>query len=99
MNLISPQHPRPATNGHPADVTPSAHEIHYQQDAAHYVAAMIAELRMISGKAGFGKLVSALDAAYYEAYSVSGGRPRINAEGSPGALPEKISDPAEPTAG
>lgn len=50
--------------------TAVSREIHYQADAASYVAAMIAELRQISGKAGFEKLVGALDTAYYEAYSL-----------------------------
>lgn len=44
-------------------------EIKYRQDAASYVAAMLAELRHIAGKAGFDKVVKSLDAAYYEAYA------------------------------
>lgn len=42
-------------------------EIEYREDAANYITAMLAELRQIAGKAGFDKLVRALDAAYYEA--------------------------------
>ncbi len=60
----------------------------YQRDAAHYVAAMIAELRLISGQAGFDKLVAALDAAYYEAYALVEPRP---------AADEKSTPPEEPS--
>jgi len=45
------------------------HEDKYREDAAGYVAAMLTELRQIAGKAGFDKLVAAVDAAYYEAYA------------------------------
>lgn len=57
-------HPQPE-----ADAGPSAHEIKYRHDAAHYVASMLTELRQMAGKAGFEKLVTALEAAYYEAYA------------------------------
>ena len=96
MTLFNPQeHRSPATNGHAAAAAEpaSAHDIKYRQDAANYVAAMVAELRQLSGKAGFDKLVAALDAAYYEAYSLMGPR---SAAPSPGQ-PEKISDRVEPT--
>lgn len=48
--------------------TAAPHEMKFREDAAGYVAAMLAELRQISAKAGFDKLVSSLDAAYYVAY-------------------------------
>jgi hypothetical protein len=66
-------------------------DISYQADAAHYVAAMIAELRQISGKAGFEKLVGALDTAYYEAYTLIEPKPA-----APGKPAEKTSEPVEP---
>ncbi len=94
MTIFTPQQQlSPAANGHAAAAEPaSAHEIKYRQDAANYVAAMVAELRQLSGKAGFEKLVAALDAAYYEAYSLMGARPA-----APSAdQPEKISDRMEP---
>ena len=50
------------------EAAPVAHEIKFRQDAASYVAAMLAELRQIAGKAGFDKLVKSLDTAYYDAY-------------------------------
>ena len=46
-------------------------KIDYQQDAAGYIAALIAELRNLSGMAELDKLTRALDAAYYEAYAVT----------------------------
>ena len=58
MTLFNPQeHRSPATNGHAAAAAEpaSAHDIKYRQDAANYVAAMVAELRQLSGKAGFDK--------------------------------------------
>jgi hypothetical protein len=93
MSLVSPQENRtaapPAGENAPA---PSAHEIKYQHDAANYVAAMVAELRQISGKAGFEKLVAALDSAYYEAYSLMGQRPKLGT----GEAGEKNPQPVEP---
>lgn len=72
MNIhISPASQR---NGARADTpkpgAPAAplQEIKYREDAAGYVAAMLAELRQISARAGFDKLVSSIDAAYYDAY-------------------------------
>lgn len=95
MTIFTPQeHLSPATNGHAGAPEPaSERDIKYRQDAANYVAAMVAELRQLSGKAGFDKLVAALDAAYYEAYSLMGGR----ASAPSAAQPEKISDRVEPT--
>lgn len=80
--------------------TPVPHEIKYRQDAANYVAAMLAELRQIAGKAGFDKLVKSLDTAYYEAYGVldapakeTAPAPRTDVQ--PGAE-EKTSNTMEP---
>lgn len=70
MNIhAAPSGQRNATrhNGSEAEASP-AQEIKYRQDAAGYVAAMLAELRQIAGKAGFDKLVRSLDTAYYDAY-------------------------------
>ena len=53
--------------GEPAQASP--HEIKYRHDTSHYVAAMLTELRQIADKAGFERLVTALEAAYYEAYA------------------------------
>lgn len=72
--------------------TGQPHDIKYRQDAASYVAAMLAELRQIAGKAGFDKVVKSLDAAYYEAYSALDGKaapPSADAE-------EKSAHPMEP---
>jgi hypothetical protein len=69
MSLLAPQERRQRPEPQDDAAAPvSAAELHYQQDAANYVSAMVAELRQIAAKAGFGKLVTALDAAYYEAY-------------------------------
>ncbi len=46
-------------------------KLHYQQDAASYIAALLAELRNLSGMAELGKLTHALDTAYYEAYAIA----------------------------
>lgn len=77
-----------------------AQEIKYRQDAAGYVAAMLAELRQIAGKAGFDKLVKSLDAAYYDAYGAldtkareSAPQPRNGAADTP---TEKTSNSMEP---
>jgi hypothetical protein len=69
MSFTAPQ--ERTTAPHPQqepDAAASPQEIKYRHDAASYVAAMLTELRQIAGKAGFDKLVSALDSAYYEAY-------------------------------
>ena len=87
----APQRDAPGHGGAAANA-PLPHEIQYRQDAASYVAVMLAELRQIAGKAGFDKLVSALDAAYYEAYSLMGQRAAAPAA----EQPEKISDRVEP---
>lgn len=81
-------------------------EIKYRQDAAGYVAAMLAELRQIAGKAGFDKLVKSLDAAYYEAYGALDDRGREAAPAPRASAPaaaqektqEKTSEPMEPNA-
>lgn len=74
MSYITPQErhatPHQAPGHDEAASSPgSSHEIKYRLDAARYVAAMLTELRQIAGKAGFDKLVTAVDAAYYEAYA------------------------------
>ena len=74
-------------------------EIKYRQDAANYIAAMLAELRQIAGKAGFDKLVKSLDGAYYDAYGVLDGRaPEALGEAPPQGR-EKISKTMEPNHG
>lgn len=55
-------------DGGKSDTASADREITYRRDAASYVAAMLAELRQIAGKAGLDRLVMSLDAAYYEAY-------------------------------
>lgn len=91
MSFTAPQESRtaqpPQPEGEPA---PSAREIKYRHDAANYIAAMLAELRQIAGKASFDKLVTSLDAAYYEAYTVTGPRNPPKA-----SEPEKISPSRE----
>ncbi len=82
--------PRPAA---PEGTAAAAHEIKYRQDAAAYVAAMLAELRQIAGKAGLDKLVKSLDAAYYEAYGALDARAR---DAAPPDHREKISPSMEP---
>lgn len=83
----------------------AAHEIKYRQDAAGYVAAMLAELRQIAGKAGFDKLVKSLDAAYYDAYGALDAKareaapaPQNGANGAQNTPPEKTLNPMEPNA-
>ena len=71
-------------------------EIKYRQDAANYVAAMVAELRQIAGKAGFDKLVRALDSAYYEAYGALDGRLPESPPADETERREKISNSMEP---
>src|SRR6478736_2042962 len=86
-------------SGTDTDAAP-AQEIKYRQDAAGYVAAMLAELRRIAGKAGFDKLVKSLDAAYYEAYGALDTKAREATpaphNGSSATPAEKTSDPVEP---
>jgi len=71
---------------------PSAapHEIKYREDAAGYVAAMLAELRQISARAGFDKLVSSIDAAYYDAYGA------LDAKGREAAAEPRVTAPETP---
>lgn len=67
----------------------TGHEIKYREDAATYVAAMLAELRQIAGKAGFDKLVRSLDTAYYDAYGALDAKGREAAPAPRAAAPEK----------
>jgi hypothetical protein len=71
----------------------SPHEIKYRHDTSHYVAAMLTELRQIAGKAGFERLVTALDAAYYEAYAAMDNHSRQAAQ----VDSEKVSSGMEQT--
>ncbi len=71
-------------------------DIRYRQDAANYIAAMLAELRQIAGKAGFDRLVKSLDTAYYEAYGARDGRLPDAAPVPAEAPHEKISKSMEP---
>lgn len=101
MNIhAAPAGQRSATRHTGAEGDVPAHEIKYRQDAAGYVAAMLAELRQIAGKAGFDKLVKSLDAAYYEAYGALDAKARDTApaprNGSPTAPQEKTSNSMEP---
>ncbi len=93
MSFTAAQENRTAPHTQPEEESaPSAREIKYRHDAANYIAAMLAELRQIAGKASFEKLVTSLDAAYYEAYSATGSRKPAAA-----AEPEKISPAREQT--
>lgn len=97
MSYTSPQ-PRMMPQPHPppeAEAAPAAHEIRYRHDAAHYVSSMLTELRQIAAKAGFDRLVTAIDAAYYEAYGVLGAQSKSPAV-QDGDTPEKISENMEP---
>ena len=89
-----PQRPLPETEDRTAP-----HEIKYRHDAAHYVSSMLTELRQIAGKAGFEKLVTAIDAAYYEAYGTLGAqsKARCTARGGKDGVDEKIADGMEQT--
>jgi hypothetical protein len=91
--LAAARHPHPDRPERQEASAP--HEIKYRQDAARYVAAMLTELRQIAGKAGFDKLVTAIDAAYYEAYAAQ------DAHAKPAAdeLSEKLSEPMEQSTG
>lgn len=80
------------TSSRPRTKPSESLEIKYRTEAANYVAAMIAELRQISGKAGFEKLVGVLDTAYYEAYALMD--PKAKPAGQP---EEKTSTPLEPS--
>lgn len=72
------------------------HDIKYRADAASYAAAMLAELRQIAGKAGLDRLVSALDAAYYEAYGALDSHARDRVPSARDARDEKTSGSMEP---
>ena len=73
----------------------ASQEIKYREDAAGYVAAMLAELRQIAGKAGFDKLVKSIDTAYYDAYAALDPRGREGAT-APQDLP--LKQPLQKTA-
>ena len=89
MTMLSRNDARPdGVSSTPPKAVP---EIKYRMEAASYVAAMIAELRQISGKAGFAKLVGVLDAAYYEAYTLTDAKAEPQT-----ASAEKTSPRAEP---
>lgn len=100
MNIYSSP---PAARGNgrqeaaPAGAPP--HEIKYRQDAASYVAAMLAELRQIAGKAGFDKLVTSLDTAYYEAYGALDAKAREAVPASPGEADETLRQRASNVTG
>lgn len=95
MNIhASPLRHEARRTGDPAPA-PSSLALKYQEDAAGYVAAMIAELRQIAGKAGFDKLVKSLDAAYYDAYGALDAKARAAAQPPTEAGPQKISEPME----
>lgn len=79
-----------------AEAATIPHEIKYRQDAAGYVAAMLAELRQIAGKAGLDKLVKSLDTAYYEAYGALDAKAREVAPPPHKAPTEKTSNAMEP---
>lgn len=82
---------RPGPDAGPAQDRP--HQIKYRRDTSHYVAAMLTELRQIADKAGFERLVTALDAAYYEAYTAMDSHARPHAE----RVREKVSPAMEQT--
>lgn len=67
MSIATPQAQPKSHRREPEPAAPSANDITYRHDAAHYVAAMLAELRQIAGKAGLDKLVTTFDAAHYDA--------------------------------
>jgi hypothetical protein len=96
MTLIAPQERptahRPAPEG---EAALSARELKYRHDAAHYVADMLTELRQIAGKAGFDKLVTSIDTAYYDAYAEL----RSNAKPAPADATEKVSSGTEQSPG
>jgi hypothetical protein len=78
-----------------ASATPPAHELKYRQDVARYVAVMLTELRQIAGKAGFDRLVTAVDAAYYEAYAAQDTQQNSNGQPHNGGGREKLSNGME----
>jgi hypothetical protein len=95
MTLTAPQERPMAHRPQPeGEAAPSARDLKYRHDAAHYVADMLTELRQIAEKAGFDKLVSSIDAAYYDAYAALG----ANARPAPADAGEKIAAGVEQTA-
>lgn len=99
MTLVDTPAPEPRSGSRGTENGSAAggpQDIKYRQDAASYVAAMLAELRQIAGKAGFDKLVKALDAAYYEAYGKLEGRHPDTAPAEAAPAGEKISETVEP---
>jgi len=97
MNIYAPaRRAEPAAGASPGE----AHELKYREDAAAYVAAMVAELRQIAGKAGFERLVKSLEAAYYEAYGALDAKAHETArpprQDGPAKNVEKISPAMEP---
>lgn len=83
MNVYAPARRAEAASGQGS----GSQEIKYREDAAGYVAAMLAELRQIAGKAGFDRLVKSLDAAYYEAYGALDAKGRAAAPTPKDAMP------------
>ena len=55
----------------------------YRHDAAQYVAAIVMELRQIAEQAELGKIVGALDEAYYEAYATLSNECQKEAQANP----------------
>ena len=100
MNIYAAPHRNGVAADGSGDTQPAPREIKYRQDAAGYVAAMLAELRQIADKAGFDKLVKSLDAAYYDAYGALDAKARETTPAPPAGAPagpsEKISNSLEP---
>lgn len=95
MTLTAPQERSTLHMPQPdGEAAPSARDLKYRHDAAHYVADMLTELRQIAEKAGFDKLVTSIDAAYYDAYGVL----RSNARPAPADATEKIASGVEQSA-
>lgn len=94
MTMLAPHEtsPNTATRRESRQKPAADLEIKYRNEAANYVAAMIAELRQISGKAGFEKLVAVLETAYYEAYSLTDAKVQ-----PPAAVNENTQTPLEPS--
>lgn len=86
MNIYAPAGRDEAATG---TAQATGHEIKYREDAAAYVAAMLAELRQIAGKAGFDKLVRSLDTAYYDAYGALDAKGREAAPAPRAGVSEK----------
>jgi len=86
MNIYAPARRDETASGAPQA---ASQEIKYREDAAAYVAAMLAELRQIAGKAGFDKLVRSLDTAYYDAYGALDAKGREAAPAPRATAPEK----------